>query len=68
MTVAFPTPLAETASIEMRDMSGRLVRNTNLGEGMSQLQMDLSNETDGFYVIRITSGLQVATEVVVKQH
>ena len=68
VTVAFPTPLAETASIEVRDMSGRLVRNTNLGEGMSQLQMDLSNETDGFYVIRITSGLQVATEVVVKQH
>jgi len=39
-----------------------------LGEGMTQLQMDLNSETDGFYVIRITSGLQVATEVVVKQH
>ena len=68
VTVAFPAPLAEAANIEVRDMSGRLVQNTNLGEGMTQLQMDLNSETDGFYVIRITSGLQVATEVVVKQH
>jgi len=35
---------------------------------MTQLQMDLSNETDGFYVVRVTTGYQTATKVVVKQH
>jgi hypothetical protein len=68
VTVAFPAPLADAAQIEVRDMSGRLVQNNNLGEGMTQIQVDLNNQTDGFYVIRVTSGLQVATEVVVKQH
>ena len=68
VTVAFPAPLADAAQIEVRDMSGRLVQSNNLGEGMTQIQVDLNNQTDGFYVIRVTAGLQVATEVVVKQH
>jgi hypothetical protein len=68
VTVAFPAPLTSMARIEVRDMSGRLVTTNNLGEGMTQIQVDLNNQTDGFYVIRVTAGLQVATEVVVKQH
>ena len=68
VTVAFPAPLADVAQIEVRDMSGRLVHNTNAGAGTTQLYLDLNNETDGFYVVRLTSGLQVATQVVVKQH
>jgi hypothetical protein len=68
LTVAFPAPLNGTAQIELRDLSGRLVENTNLSAGMTQLQMDLSNETDGFYVVRVTTGSQTATKVVVKQH
>ena len=67
VTVAFPSPLAAEAQIEVRDMSGRLVQNNNLGEGLTQILVDLNGATDGFYVIRVTSGLQVATEVVVKQ-
>ena len=35
---------------------------------MTQLRIDLNNEADGFYVVRVTSGLQVATQRVVKQH
>ena len=31
VTVAFPAPLADVAQIEVRDMSGRLVHNTNAG-------------------------------------
>ncbi len=68
VTVAFPSPLAEGAEIEVLDMGGRMVRNSNLGAGMTQLRIDLTNEADGFYVVRVTSGLQVATERVVKQH
>ena len=68
VTVAFPAPLASAAQIEVRDMSGRLVQNNNLGQGLTQIQVDLNSQTDGFYVIRVTAGLQVATEVVVKQH
>ncbi len=68
VTVSFPTPLAQDATIEVHDMGGRTVRNTNLGAGMTQLRIDLNNEADGFYVVRVTSGLQVATERVVKQH
>ena len=33
VTVAFPAPLADVAQIEVRDMSGRLVHNTNAGAG-----------------------------------
>jgi len=68
VTVAFPAPLAQGAEIEVLDMGGRMVRNSNLGAGMTQLRIDLNNEADGFYVVRVTSGLQVATERVVKQH
>ncbi len=68
VTVAFPSPLAQGAEIEVLDMGGRMVRNSNLGAGMTQLRIDLNNEADGFYVVRVTSGLQVATERVVKQH
>lgn len=68
LTIAFPAPLMGAAQIELRDLSGRLVKNTNLSAGMTQLQMDLSSETDGFYVVRVTTGSQTATKVVVKQH
>ena len=68
LTIAFPAPLMGAAQIELRDLSGRLVKSTNLSAGMTQLQMDLSSETDGFYVVRVTTGSQNATKVVVKQH
>jgi hypothetical protein len=68
VTVAFPAPLAEAAQIEVRDLSGRLVQNTNLSAGMTQTRLDLQSETDGFYVVRVTTGAKVATEVIVKQH
>ena len=68
ITVSFPAPLTEAAQIEVRDMSGRLVQSTNLGEGMTQTLIDLNEEADGFYLVRVNAGLQVATEMVVKQH
>lgn len=68
ITVSFPAPLAEAAQIEVRDMNGRLVQNTNLGAGMTQTLIDLNAEADGFYLVRVNAGLQVATEMVVKQH
>jgi hypothetical protein len=68
ITVSFPAPLAEAAQIEVRDMNGRLVQNTNLGAGMTQTLIDLNAEADGFYLVRVNAGLQVSTEMVVKQH
>ena len=72
LTIAFPAPLLGAAQIELRDLSGRLVKNTNLSAGMTQLQLDLSSETDGFYVVRrdhrFTNRHQGGCEATLKQN
>lgn len=68
LTLAFPIALEANASLIIRDLSGRLVRSENLGTGTTQRSIDLGQEPNGFYIIRVESGAYVATETVIIQH
>lgn len=68
LTVAFPAALEAGANLVVRDLSGRTVRTENLGTGTLRTVVDLGQQADGFYVIRVENGQFAATETVIVQH
>ena len=68
LTVAFPAALEAGANLVVRDLSGRMVRTENLGTGTLRTIVDLGQQADGFYVIRVENGQFAATETVIVQH
>ena len=68
LTVAFPTALEAGANLVVRDLSGRMIRTENLGAGTVQTIVDLGQQANGFYIIRVENGVHTATETVIVQH
>ncbi len=68
LTVAFRGAIESTANLVVRDLSGRQIRTENLNVGTTQTTVDLGNQPNGFYIIRIENGAQTATETVIVQH
>ena len=68
LTVAFPAALEAGANLVVRDLSGRMVRTENLGAGTVQTIVDLGQQANGFYIIRVENGVYTATETVIVQH
>jgi len=68
LTVAFPAALEAGANLVVRDLSGRTIRTENLGTGTLRTVVDLGQQADGFYVIRVENGQFAATETVIVQH
>ena len=68
LTVAFPAALEAGANLVVRDLSGRMVRTEILGAGTVQTIVDLGQQANGFYIIRVENGVYTATETVIVQH
>lgn len=68
LTVAFPAALEGGANLVVRDLSGRQIRTENLSAGTLQTVVDLGQQPNGFYIIRVENGARTATETVIVQH
>lgn len=68
LTVVFPAALEGQTNLVVRDLSGRQVRTENLGAGTLQTVVDLGQQPNGFYIIRVENGAHTATETVIVQH
>ena len=68
LTVAFEGGREGQANLVVRDLSGRQVRTENLGAGTLQTVVDLGQQPNGFYIIRVENGAHTATETVIVQH
>ena len=54
---------SSTATIDIFDLQGRKIQSINQGE-QQQIQIDLSNETAGLYLVKINIGAEVITKKV----
>ncbi len=68
LTVAFPAATEADANLVVRDLSGRQVCTENFNAGSVQTVVDLGNQPNGFYIIRVKNGAATATETVIVQH
>jgi hypothetical protein len=55
LTIAFLSPLSESASLEIADLTGKMVYRQTLGKGSGNTIINTSRFNNGLYFIRITS-------------
>ncbi|MCC6541505.1 MAG: T9SS type A sorting domain-containing protein [Flavobacteriales bacterium] len=58
-TLSLPKELGSKAIVDVLDMSGRVVLNTNMGINSTAATLDLSAQAEGTYMVRVSSNGQV---------